>query len=188
MCSNEQAFEAATRTKLSVAVDRHLFMNTDHRTDRTATPAVSFPRRSQMSTIAVAQGFGSTSTAVRRPAHRTFSAPVSGPVSGPVTGPLTGPARVRLTRRGRLLILAGFLVVVFGALTVFGGHSAATGEVGAPVQTRIVEIAEGDTMWGIATTVAAPGEVREMIHQIQELNALNGAGLIEGQEIAVPVG
>ena len=41
---------------------------------------------------------------------------------------------------------------------------------------------------GIASTVAEPGEVREVIHQIEELNALSGAGVSEGQEIAVPVG
>ena len=95
---------------------------------------------------------------------------------------------MRLTRRGRLLFLVGFVAVAFAALTMFGGQSAATGEAGAPVQTRIVEIGEGDTLWGIATTVAGPGEIREVIHQIQELNALSGAGLTEGQEIAVPVG
>ena len=47
---------------------------------------------------------------------------------------------------------------------------------------------EGDTLWAIASEVAAPGDVREMIHQIEELNALSGASLSEGQEVAVPVG
>ena len=80
-----------------------------------------------------------------------------------------------------------FVVLVFTALAVFGGQSAATGETGAPVETRTVEVEEGDTLWGIASAVAEPGEVREMIHQIEELNALSGVGLIEGQELAVPV-
>ena len=94
---------------------------------------------------------------------------------------------VRLTRRGRLAFLVAFIALGLAALTVFGGQSAATSEAGAPVQTRMVEVGEGDTLWGLASTVAEPGEVREMIHQIQELNALSGAGLVEGQEIAVPV-
>ena len=86
------------------------------------------------------------------------------------------------------MFLVGFVALVFAALTVFGGQSAATGEAGAPVPTRTVEVGPGDTLWGIASTVAEPGEVREMIHQIQELNALSGAALVAGQEIAVPVG
>ena len=78
--------------------------------------------------------------------------------------------------------------LVTAALMGFGGQSAATGEAGDPVPTRTVVVHEGDTLWAIASEVAAPGDVREMIHQIEELNALSGASLSEGQVIAVPVG
>jgi LysM repeat protein len=94
---------------------------------------------------------------------------------------------VRLTRRGRLTVLALFLGLAFVALTVFGDTSAATGEAGQPVETRTIVVAPGDTLWGIASEIAEPGEVREMIHYIQELNALPSAGLMQGQELAVPV-
>ena len=128
-----------------------------------------------MSTIAVAQGFGSTRTAAHRPAQR------------PAGRTAAVPDQMRLTRRGRMLVLVAFLALAFAAFTVFGGQSAATGEPGNPVPTRIVEVGSGDTLWAIAATVAEPGEVREMIHQIKELNALPSAALAEGQEIAVPV-
>ncbi len=128
-----------------------------------------------MSTIAVGPGVGTTRTAVRRPGRRPAPAPPTA-------------ASVRLTRRGRLVLLVAFVALAFVALAVFGVQSAATGEAGAPVETRAVLIEEGDTLWGIASTVAEPGEVREMIYQIEELNALSGAGVVEGQEIAVPVG
>lgn len=97
-------------------------------------------------------------------------------------------APVRLTRRGRLVLLALLVAVVFAAMSVLGGHSAATGEAGAPVETRTVVVGEGDTLWTIAADVAEPGEVREMIHHIEELNALSGASLQLGQRLAVPVG
>jgi LysM repeat protein len=84
-----------------------------------------------------------------------------------------------------LLLLLGILLAV---LTVFGSHSAATGDAGVPVQTRTIEVGAGDTLWGIASEVAKPGEVRDMVHQIEELNALSGSALSVGQEIAVPVG
>lgn len=94
---------------------------------------------------------------------------------------------VRLTRRGRLTLLALFVGLAFVLFTVFGGQSAATGEAGEPVETRTVIVGEGDTLWGIASEVAEPGEVREMIHYIQELNALPSASLMRGQELAIPV-
>jgi LysM repeat protein len=122
-----------------------------------------------MSTIAATPGFGTTRTALARPSVRRPAGPV------------------RLTRRGRLVLLIGFVAVVFALLSVFGGQSAATSEVGEPVPTRTVQVSQGDTLWNIAATVAEPGQVRAMIHQIQELNALSGAGLEVGQQIAVPL-
>lgn len=94
---------------------------------------------------------------------------------------------VRLTRRGRLLLTLLFLGLVLSALTAFGSTSAATGEVGEPIATHTVMVHEGDTLWAIASELAEPGEVREMVHQIEQLNALSGASVFAGQEIAVPI-
>jgi hypothetical protein len=79
-------------------------------------------------------------------------------------------------------------LLVFAAFTAFGARSAATGERGAQVPTRTVEVGPGDTLWGIASEVAAPGEVRETVLRIERLNSLPGPELVVGQEIAVPVG
>ena len=118
-----------------------------------------------MSTVAINPGFTRTHTRTRR---RPASA-------------------VRLTRRGQFVAVLLLLGLLLAVLTVYGSHSAATGEAGAPVATRTVEVGAGDTLWGIASEVAEPGQVRDMVHQIQELNAMSGAGLQVGQEIAVPV-
>lgn len=96
-------------------------------------------------------------------------------------------APVRLTRRGQVVAVLLFLGLLLAGLTVYGSHSAATGGAGTPVPTRTVEVGEGDTLWGIAAATAEPGQVRETVHQIRELNALSGAGLQVGQQIAVPI-
>jgi LysM repeat protein len=95
---------------------------------------------------------------------------------------------VRLTRRGRVAVVLLLVVVFLALLAMFGPHSAATGEVGTPVQTRTIEVGPGDTLWGIASEVAEPGQVRDMVHQIEQLNALDGPAVAVGEEIAVPVG
>ncbi len=99
----------------------------------------------------------------------------------------TRSAPVRLTRLGRVVVVLIMLALLLTALTVFGPHSAATGEKGRPVPTRTVEVGQGDTLWGIADDVAKPGETRAMVHRIEELNALTGPELTVGQEIAVPL-
>lgn len=142
-----------------------------------------------MSTLAVNPGFA---TAVRRPARRTAVAPAGAPASATASAPayatVAGTPAVHLTRRGRVVLTLVLLAIVLAVFTVFGARSAATGEAGVPVKTQMVEVGQGDTMWAIASTVAEPGHVRETIHQIEELNALTGPGLVEGQELAVPVG
>ena len=129
-----------------------------------------------MSSIAI-----NTRRAPRVPASSTVT-PIRAVQSRPRRAPL------RLTTRGRVVACMLLMLVVLGALTVFGSHSAATDRPGAPVQTRTVEVGAGDTLWGIASEVAEPGKVRNMVHQIEELNALPGPALRVGQQIAVPVG
>ena len=97
------------------------------------------------------------------------------------------PAPARLTRRGRLVVTLVFLGTVLLACVAFGARSAATGDAGSPVPTRMVQVGPGDTLWGIASQIAGPGQVREKVLQIEELNALPGPALRVGQRLAVPV-
>lgn len=96
-------------------------------------------------------------------------------------------APARLTRRGRLTVTLVFLGAVLLAAVAFGARSAATGDAGSPVPTRMVQVGPGDTLWGIASQVAGPGQVREKVLQIEELNALPGPALRVGQRLAVPM-
>ncbi len=97
---------------------------------------------------------------------------------------------LRLTRRGRVVVVLVFLSLLLASLLALGGYSAASDASdarGEAQPTRTVVVGEGDTLWGIAAEVAVPGEVRTMVHDLQELNALPGPELVEGQRIAVPV-
>lgn len=117
----------------------------------------------------------STSTATR-PTSTTTAVRVPRPSAG-----------VRLTRRGRVVVTLLLLGLVLGAFVIFSGQSVATGDAGAPVPTRTVVVGEGDTLWDIASEVSEPGQIRETVHEIEELNSLPGPALVVGQEIAVPI-
>jgi hypothetical protein len=89
------------------------------------------------------------------------------------------------------VLTLAFLAGVLALLVVVGAGSAATNgsrDAVDAVPTRVVEVAEGDTLWGIASDMAAPGETREVIHRIKELNGLSGSALVEGQRLVVPQG
>ena len=101
----------------------------------------------------------------------------------------TGAARgdLRLTRRGRVVVWLLGLGLAAGV-----GGAAASAWAGGPAQAtevRRVLVAPGDTLWGIAAEVAAPGEdVRDVVLDLMSLNRLSSGGLQAGQEIIVPVG
>lgn len=99
---------------------------------------------------------------------------------------LSGTGAVRLTRRGRMVILLAFFACAFGVMIALGGWATATRDGGSAEPVRVIEVQPGDTLYDIAGEVAEPGEVREMVHRIQQLNSLPGGGIQVGQKIAVP--
>lgn len=107
---------------------------------------------------------------------------------GAATGrALGGP--LRLTRRGRLVIVALALMIVLALSVMFGGGSVATSERGEPTPTQIIIVGQGDTLWAIASDIAADtGErdVRTVMAQIERLNGLDSTMLQAGQQVRVP--
>ena len=95
---------------------------------------------------------------------------------------------VRLTRRGRIVLVFTFLALALALMIPMGGWATATLTGGTPDPVRIVEVKPGETLYGIAGDLAEPGEVREMVLRIQELNSLPGGQIVEGQKLAVPRG
>lgn len=106
---------------------------------------------------------------------------INSPISRPVAG------QVRLTRRGRVVVFVAALLVVLAAALFLGATSVASQDSGTPTQTEVVVVGAGDTLWEIASDAADGGDVREMVHQIRELNALDSSVVQSGQELHVPV-
>lgn len=95
--------------------------------------------------------------------------------------------QVRLTRRGRLVVFLLAMTFVLTAGVLLGAQSMATGEAGEDQPTRVVMVDDGDTLWGIAAGIAEEGEVRSVMHEIEQLNGLESGMLLTGQELHVPV-
>lgn len=93
---------------------------------------------------------------------------------------------VRLTRRGRLVVLFAALIFVLVLGIVLGGVSTASEEAGQERPTEVVVVDDGDTLWGIASEIAEDGQVRPMMKDIERLNALDSAALMVGQKLRIP--
>ncbi len=97
---------------------------------------------------------------------------------------------VRLTRRGRLVVLLLALILVLSAGIWLAQASTADGDE-TPEPTRVVVVGPGETLWGLAqeTVVATgDGDVASVVTDIQDLNDLDSGALQAGQELRVPLG
>lgn len=110
-----------------------------------------------------------------------FDAPVGATPQAPRTG------AVRLTRRGRLLLLLALLALLLTAFTLgrTGDSQAATeGAVRAPYASTTVH--EGETLWAVAKRVSPGHDPRALVQQIRTLNHLPTAAVQVGQQLLLP--
>jgi hypothetical protein len=90
---------------------------------------------------------------------------------------------VKLTRRGRLVVILTLLVVAVVGFSMGRVSSQAAGPV-RPLPT--VTVAPGETLWQIARRVAPHADPRAMVLQLESLNHLPSASVLAGQRLLLP--
>jgi len=98
----------------------------------------------------------------------------------------TRPEGVRLTRRGRAVVLL-LALVVLGVVGVLWSATSSASDESTGYPTRTVVVSAGDTLWDIADDAAGDDSTYAMVAELQSLNALEGGGLQAGQQILVPL-
>lgn len=102
----------------------------------------------------------------------------------PTTAP-TPPARLRLTRRGRVvLVVIPALLALSGALLAAGPGVA---EAAPHVAPHTVVVRSGESLWTIAERVAPRTDPRTTIAEIERVNGLSSAQVDAGVVLRLPV-
>ncbi|WP_345538092.1 LysM peptidoglycan-binding domain-containing protein [Phytohabitans rumicis] len=91
--------------------------------------------------------------------------------------------RLRLTRRGRVVVLIFFLALAAGVTALAATASRAADPPGAPATTVVQR---GDTLWSIVDRHRLRGDRVAVIEEIRRLNNLDGYTVRVGQELALP--
>ncbi|MFP5365321.1 MAG: LysM peptidoglycan-binding domain-containing protein [Actinomycetes bacterium] len=101
---------------------------------------------------------------------------------------------LRLTRRGRV-VLIGIPLVLLAALLLslagfFNSPAKASDSMAdlAATPTVTVTVQPGESLWGIAASVAPERDARDVVADIVQLNNLPAGGVHPGQQLFVPVG
>jgi hypothetical protein len=133
-----------------------------------------------------------------RPMSTTMSATMSTPVAPrpstadlprrrPTTRSSTRPAPVRLTRRGRLIVVLSVMALLVAVGLVLGhGSSQAAGRGGAAVTSRTLTVRPGETLWSVAARIAPHSDPRLVVADIESRNHLDGVEVRAGQQLWVP--
>ncbi len=103
------------------------------------------------------------------------------------TCPRSHPPAVHLTRRGRILLLAVLVSVLFGAFSLGRAGSQAAPEALPAAALEQMTVQPGESLWAVAARIAPDNDPREVIAQIRRLNDLSDSTLRVGQQLLLPV-
>jgi hypothetical protein len=95
-------------------------------------------------------------------------------------------APVRLTRRGRLVVLGLLLGLVLGIVAFAMAPATATSDRGDGVVAERVTVQPGDTLWAIAERVRPGADPRATIARIKDMNGLTSGAAQAGRVLLVP--
>lgn len=94
---------------------------------------------------------------------------------------------LRLTRRGRAVVVLVALTLLLVAAFFLGSVAVGSETPGQAEPTEVVMVGTGDTLWDIAAEINTDGDVRSTMRKIERLNALDSVGLSAGQKLRVPL-
>ncbi|WP_422770706.1 LysM peptidoglycan-binding domain-containing protein [Plantactinospora sp. WMMC1484] len=98
-------------------------------------------------------------------------------------GASPGGGRLRLTRRGRLVVTVFLLLLVAGLAAILSPASRAA-DPPRPVETAVVR--PGDTLWSVAERHRPSRRPFAVIDEIRRLNGLEDHTVHAGQRLVLP--
>ncbi len=97
-----------------------------------------------------------------------------------------GQGSVRLTRRGRLLVVLSVLVLLVVGFSI-GGHVSSQAASSTGIQhAHTVTVQPGESLWAVAVRIAPHADPRLVVARIAQINHLPGAEVYAGQQLVVP--
>ena len=95
------------------------------------------------------------------------------------------PAPIRLTRRGRIVVLTFFILMAsLASAVLWTTASRADDPVEGPAPTVVVQ--PDDSLWSIAERVAPGRPPLDVIHDIRTLNGIDNWYVYAGETLVVP--
>ena len=95
--------------------------------------------------------------------------------------------KAHLTGRGRVALVGASVLAILSVVVVSSQVADASDSASGSTATAVVVVQAGDSLWSIAQQVSSNVDPREMVSRIQDLNGLDGAVVVAGQSLVVPI-
>ncbi len=97
-------------------------------------------------------------------------------------------ARLRITRRGRVVLGAVLAAPIAVALAVstLGSPPAEAGSTVSTANFDHITVAAGESLWGLAAWIAPEADPRQVVADLVALNQLPSTAVQPGQRLAIP--
>lgn len=116
----------------------------------------------------------------------------TGTASSPRLGDLGGLSHrpvLRLTRRGRVVVLLGLLTLLLAAFSLGRVGSQASPRSAGPDSAPLVQtvVQPGESLWTVARRIAPQEDTRTIVARLEDLNHLDDSGtVLAGQLLVLP--
>lgn len=94
--------------------------------------------------------------------------------------------RLRMTRRGRAVLLAMITTPLVIAALAFGLNAGGATATDSSTPLKSITVSSGESLWQVALKVAPNTDPRDVIADIMSLNNLTSADLQPGQKLDIP--
>jgi LysM repeat protein len=98
------------------------------------------------------------------------------------------PHRLRLTRRGRIVVAILAVLAACGLFVAGASAAQASGPTSVHGRAAQVIVQPGDTLWSIAQSADPNADARAIVQQILQANRLTDPNITAGQRLWVPRG
>jgi LysM domain len=131
----------------------------------------------------------STAVELVRVFDRNFVRLIRGEIDMSMSAQARPSVPLRLTRRGRIVVVCAVALVLLVGFMVGARHRAGAtsgGDQGPPPVGESVIVGPHDTLWGIAVRARPDVDPRITVQRMIDLNALSSAVVNPGQRVYIP--
>ena len=103
-----------------------------------------------------------------------------------LTGAQPTRAHLRMTKRGRTVLLTLVAAPLVAAALAFGINAGGATATSSSTPLAKITVVNGETLWGVAKQIAPNSDPRDVVSDLMSVNRLDSADIYPGEQLSIP--